>query len=229
MCVFSDTTCTDASRFGQAYLSKFGWDASRGVGLGASGEGMTSHLKVSQKLDFLGIGADHQRDPHGIAWKQNKDFEALLKRLNEEKKGEAKEDGMAKEGGFVCAKEGREETRTADEVDGEEKKSSEVKGKKRKRKDTHDGVVAEGDSKKKNKKRKHRDESNSEVLEDTGSSEKLGRSGEDKPGDNTEEKHNTPTSSLSETIIPTPKPKIKGRPMAYVLFLDTLRLSLTKI
>jgi len=190
---------------------------------------MTSHLKVSQKLDFLGIGADHQRDPHGIAWKQNKDFEALLKRLNEEKKGEAKEDGMAKEGGFVCAKEGREETRTADEVDGEEKKSSEVKGKKRKRKDTHDGVVAEGDSKKKNKKRKHRDESNSEVLEDTGSSEKLGRSGEDKPGDNTEEKHNTPTSSLSETIIPTPKPKIKGRPMAYVLFLDTLRLSLTKI
>jgi len=45
---------------------------------------MTSHLKVSHKLDMLGIGAGHQRDPNGIAWKQNKDFENLLKRLNGE-------------------------------------------------------------------------------------------------------------------------------------------------
>ena len=32
---------------------------------------------------MLGIGAAHQKDPNGIAWKQNKDFESLLKRLNE--------------------------------------------------------------------------------------------------------------------------------------------------
>lgn len=32
---------------------------------------------------MLGIGAAHQKDPSGIAWKQNKDFENLLKRLNE--------------------------------------------------------------------------------------------------------------------------------------------------
>lgn len=72
---------TDASRFGLSYLSKFGWDASQG--LGASGEGLKTHIKVQQKLDMMGIGAQHQQDPNGIAWKQNKDFEALLKRLNE--------------------------------------------------------------------------------------------------------------------------------------------------
>ena len=43
---------------------------------------MTSHIKVSQKLDMMGIGAAHQKDPNGIAWKQNRDFENLLKRLN---------------------------------------------------------------------------------------------------------------------------------------------------
>jgi Pin2-interacting protein X1 len=32
---------------------------------------------------MLGIGAAHRNDPDGIAWKQNKDFEILLKRLNE--------------------------------------------------------------------------------------------------------------------------------------------------
>lgn len=74
------TWADDASRFGQSYLSKFGWDASKGLGVG--GEGRTSHIKVAQKLDMMGIGAAHQKDPNGIAWKQNKDFENLLKRLN---------------------------------------------------------------------------------------------------------------------------------------------------
>ena len=71
----------DAARFGSNYLSKFGWDASKG--LGAGGDGRMSHIKVNHKLDMLGIGAAHQKDPDGIAWKQNKDFESLLKRLNE--------------------------------------------------------------------------------------------------------------------------------------------------
>ncbi|KAF5388877.1 hypothetical protein D9757_005598 [Collybiopsis confluens] len=71
----------DASKFGASYLAKFGWDSSKGLGL--EGEGRTSHIKVSQKLDMLGIGAAQSKDPNGIAWKQNKDFESLLKRLNE--------------------------------------------------------------------------------------------------------------------------------------------------
>lgn len=71
----------DASRFGQSYLEKFGWDASKG--LGASGEGRTNAVKMSQKLDMLGIGMQHnQNDPNGIAWRQNRDFENLLQRLN---------------------------------------------------------------------------------------------------------------------------------------------------
>ena len=44
-----------------------------------------SHDHVSQvhhKLDMLGIGAQHTKDPSGIAWSQNRDFENLLKRLN---------------------------------------------------------------------------------------------------------------------------------------------------
>lgn len=38
---------------------------------------------MSQKLDMLGIGMQHnQNDPNGIAWRQNRDFENLLQRLN---------------------------------------------------------------------------------------------------------------------------------------------------
>ncbi|KAF8893875.1 hypothetical protein BD779DRAFT_958112 [Infundibulicybe gibba] len=74
------TWADDAAKFGQSYLSKFGWDSSKG--LGVEGDGRTSHIKVDHKLDMLGIGAAHQKDPNGIAWKQNKDFENLLKRLN---------------------------------------------------------------------------------------------------------------------------------------------------
>lgn len=44
---------------------------------------MKSHIKVSHKLDMLGIGAAQMKDPNGIAWKQNTDFENLLRRLNE--------------------------------------------------------------------------------------------------------------------------------------------------
>ncbi len=86
VCLFSKISSssvlsqTDACRFGQSYLEKFGWDPSKG--LGSSGEGRTSAIKASQKLDMLGIGMQHQKDPNGIAWRQNRDFENLLRRLN---------------------------------------------------------------------------------------------------------------------------------------------------
>ncbi|KZV88377.1 hypothetical protein EXIGLDRAFT_839250 [Exidia glandulosa HHB12029] len=72
----------DAARFGQAYLEKLGW--SSGGGLGADGEGRASHITVKQKLNMLGIGADAagmSGDPT-IAWKQGKDFESVLAKLN---------------------------------------------------------------------------------------------------------------------------------------------------
>lgn len=83
----------DASRFGSTYLAKLGWDASQG--LGVSGEGRLSALKVTQKLDMLGIGAAQQRDPNGLAWKQNKDFESVLRRLNEAQAKETEGEGNA--------------------------------------------------------------------------------------------------------------------------------------
>ena len=82
----------DAARFGQSYLSKFGWDASKG--LGVEGEGRTEHVKVKHKLDLLGIGAGRVAGEgvDGIAWKQSREFESLLKRLNEGKEEEEKEE-----------------------------------------------------------------------------------------------------------------------------------------
>ena len=65
---------------------------------------------MQQKLDMLGIGAAHTRDPNGIAWKQNKDFENLLRRLNEQiddegggGNNEVKKEEGTKVGGFVMS------------------------------------------------------------------------------------------------------------------------------
>lgn len=73
------TWADDASRFGKAYLEKFGW--SNGTGLGAEGDGRTSHLKVMHKLDLMGIGANRVRE--GDEGGQGREYERLLKRLNE--------------------------------------------------------------------------------------------------------------------------------------------------
>lgn len=129
----------DAARFGSSYLSKFGWDASKG--LGAEGEGRISHIKVSQKLDMLGIGADHRRDPNGIAWKQSKDFENLLKRLNETQVAQVDQKMKNVD---------ESESSSSDESSSDE--SVEV-GKKRKGRDRE-----EDSKKKKKKKKKHSSE-----------------------------------------------------------------------
>ncbi|KAG6857727.1 hypothetical protein H0H87_004143 [Tephrocybe sp. NHM501043] len=132
----------DAAKFGSNYLSKFGWDASKGLGL--EGDGRTSHIKVTHKLDMLGIGAAHQKDPNGIAWKQNKDFENLLKRLNENISTETtpldiamdvkeevveEEDGSRSDGSTVEKKRKRNKDREG---------KSEEKTKKRRKKDAED-------------------------------------------------------------------------------------------
>ncbi|KAG8221354.1 hypothetical protein J3R82DRAFT_1526 [Butyriboletus roseoflavus] len=145
----------DASRFGHSYLSKFGWDASQG--LGPSGDGMKAHLKVQQKLDMMGIGAQHQRDPDGLAWKQNKEFEMLLKKLNESVEqrkgtdgGDAEREGgrereAAMDNAFVRAQEEKDE--------GELGNDSSLTAKKRKQKD-RDGPDPNERIKKKPKKEK---------------------------------------------------------------------------
>ena len=57
-----------------------GWDPSQG--LGVSGDGRTSHIKVAQKLNLFGIGAGAQQGPDGVSWKQNREYEMLLRSLN---------------------------------------------------------------------------------------------------------------------------------------------------
>ena len=122
--------------FGLSYLSKFGWDDSKG--LGSSGDGMKTHLKVQQKLNMMGIGAEHQRDPNGIAWKQDKEFEALLKRLNETSAHGMRANGEDAEGGGHEGETAMNETfvRGREEIiDGNSTKESSVTTTKRKHED----------------------------------------------------------------------------------------------
>lgn len=154
---------TDANKFGAAYLQKLGWSA--GSGLGASGDGRTTHIKVNQKLDMLGIGAAHQKDPNGIAWKQNKDFENLLRRLN----GGGEEAEVSKIDGFAKAQESTEgEDVPAAEVADTEEGSSTQKRKRnggedskerRKKSKKGDSVEKKQDKKSKKKDKKSKEES----------------------------------------------------------------------
>lgn len=149
--VFS-AAATDASKFGAAYLAKLGWDPSRG--LGVSGEGRTTALSVNQKLDMLGIGADHKNSAEGLAWKQNKDFENLLRRLNaangnadaEEEEAPMKIDGFIRAGPSLQTKDG-ENT----QFDGEKGEDAVV-----------EGEVGEGEKKSKKKRKKGTDEDGGE-------------------------------------------------------------------
>ncbi|KIK43063.1 hypothetical protein CY34DRAFT_11975 [Suillus luteus UH-Slu-Lm8-n1] len=180
----------DAARFGQSYMSKLGWDPSKG--LGASGDGMKSHLKVSQKLDMLGIGAAHQKDPHGIAWKQNKEFEALLQRLNAQ-------DGQDSASKRVLGEFIRPEHPTAD-AHTEDKETSQSSKKEKKRKRKGGEHAEDGKDKKKRKKDKHQDEDSTVA----GSSK------------TTSPPIDFPAPSPSpDTVPPTPQTRPKGRPMAH--------------
>lgn len=138
-----------------------GWDPSKG--LGATGEGRTSHIKVSHKLDMLGIGAAHTKDPNGIAWKQNKDFEDVLRRLN---------DSAQKDNGDKV-----------DEVsDAASVNKSEKRRKRRKERDAEDKkvdeVVGEGDATSVGKSEKKRKRKKEEEVEDKKKSKKSKKSKE---------------------------------------------------
>ncbi|KAJ3933012.1 MAG: hypothetical protein NXY57DRAFT_1000479 [Lentinula lateritia] len=124
------TWADDASKFGANYLAKFGWDSSKG--LGVEGQGRTSHIKVSQKLDMLGIGAAQSKDPNGIAWKQNKDFESLLRRLNENNAASSDSGAQVVDGNAVNIRE-EEGNNGDDDVEKDGKKENKEDRKKRKK------------------------------------------------------------------------------------------------
>lgn len=171
---------TDANKFGTAYLQKLGWSA--GTGLGTTGEGRTSHIKVNQKLDMLGIGAAHQKDPNGIAWKQNKDFENLLRRLNGDSAPptpvdgfvqagqETEEDGseeIAKSGDGSERKEGKKKKEKKDQKRKKTKDEGDEEPVKKKRKSKHDNSSDEDSKTKKAKKEKKEKKSKKDVTEST--------------------------------------------------------------
>ncbi|CCM06277.1 uncharacterized protein FIBRA_08527 [Fibroporia radiculosa] len=136
----------DANKFGTAYLEKFGWSSS--AGLGPAGEGRTKHISVYQKLDMLGIGADHKNSADGTAWKQGRDFENLLQRLN----GAGGAEGAAvKVDGFVRPSAQEESAETVGEDDAKPGKS-----KKRKHAEA-DGQPDSGREKKKHKEEERKE------------------------------------------------------------------------
>ncbi|CAE6341427.1 unnamed protein product [Rhizoctonia solani] len=89
------TWAENAAKFGHTYLAKHGW--APGAGLGVTGDGRVSHIAVAQKLDQLGIGAGRPDGPDSIAWKQAKEFEGLLERLNAANGGAGEEVEVIKE------------------------------------------------------------------------------------------------------------------------------------
>ena len=62
---------------------------------------------------MLGIGAAHQRDPNGLAWKQNQEFESVLRRLNEGLAKEDSEDVEVKEEALKVDEEGEKDEKKA--------------------------------------------------------------------------------------------------------------------
>lgn len=182
----------DAARFGQSYMSKLGWDPSKG--LGASGDGMKSHLKVSQKLDMLGIGAAHQKDPHGIAWKQNKEFEALLQRLNAQ-------DGQDSASKHVLGEFVRPEHSATDVHSEEDKELNPSPKKEKKRKRKEGGHFEDGKDKKKRKRDKRQDED----VEDSATVD----------SSKTASPHIDPPAPSPDTVSSILQTRQKGRPMAH--------------
>lgn len=109
---------------------------------------------MHHKLDTFGIGAQHTKDPNGIAWKQNRDFENLLKRLNADSEHPTEDEaGPAPIDGFQPA---RVDDLTTDAIamgsstEGrdEEEKERKLKKKKRQRGDSETSQPVEKASKK---------------------------------------------------------------------------------
>jgi len=69
----------DTSKFGYRMLQRMGWK--EGNGLGLHQDGITQHVKASNKFDNAGIGLDPKKRTH--AWESNTSaFESILQNLN---------------------------------------------------------------------------------------------------------------------------------------------------
>ncbi|KAG8697342.1 hypothetical protein FRC09_007930 [Ceratobasidium sp. 395] len=124
----------NAAKFGHTYLAKHGWNPT--MGLGVAGDGRVSHIAVAQKLDQLGIGAGRPDGPDAIAWKQAKEFEGLLERLNAAGAGEEVEEKVE------VVEEMVEEVGLVEGKAGEDVKEDKAKRKERKREEKRKAKAA---------------------------------------------------------------------------------------
>ena len=119
--------------------------------MGASGQGRLSHISVAQKLNLLGIGGNNNNNNNNInngdvSWKQNRDYELMLKRLNTTTTGGSDEDesirgvasmvpdGFVRAGGSMVMDDQTATNVPVGEVDGDEKDRKRLR-KERKRKE----------------------------------------------------------------------------------------------
>lgn len=74
----------EKSNVGLRMMQSMGWE--HGKGLGSRGNGMTTHIRVRQKKDNAGIGAN--AGTADDAWKATQDvFNSILSRLNDSSAG----------------------------------------------------------------------------------------------------------------------------------------------
>lgn len=158
-----------------------------------SGEGRTTHIKVAQKLDMMGIGAAHQKDPNGVAWKQNRDYENLLKRLNEANGGEEEVQMESGFDGFV-----KPEGNAGEEGEEDEKKKEKRKKEKEKKKWKREENAVDTGEKEKKRRRK------GENTEDAGRKSKKKKSIE-KDACNTDVESTAPVPSSPEHSEKAPR------------------------
>jgi Pin2-interacting protein X1 len=115
---------------------------------------------VHHKLDILGIGAQHTKDLNGVAWKQNRDFEDLLKRLNASSEGPTEDEvDPSPIVGFHPARVGKlvgDAATVGSETGGrvEEKKLERERENKKKKRVRDDGETAEMEERKPKKRKK---------------------------------------------------------------------------
>jgi len=145
---------------------------------------------------MLGIGAANVHDPNGIAWKQNRDFENLLRRLNESADGE-EETGAGDEGtkveGFVSQGKGGDGSEEVVE------KSEKKRKRKEKARAEGDKKESENEDEDKESRKKKRKKSEIEEGKKRNKKDKELKSKKSK-GNKSEES----TPKVLETFAPTP-------------------------
>lgn len=116
---------SDTSRFGHKMLSKFGWTS--GKGLGKKEDGMTGHVRVSKRLESLGLGARTASSGGEVALSSTmSDYDNLLASLRPTKRARSEseeEDSSSSE---------EEDEESEGEGEGEGKGEGKGKGKKAK-------------------------------------------------------------------------------------------------